>query len=254
MISRYEVSLNDVPLGNISPYILILDVRYTPPAISNETYTVAKRHGARIHRRYVDKSTVTIDFVIRAYDIRHRQEICNRIVKWAKNGGVLWVNDRPGQRLRCVCDSFPVIMSALKWTDKLSIAFSAYALPFWEEVLPASLKLTGTSAKGSLYVPGDVDGAMIEATVKADASLSNITLAANNRLLTLSRLSVAAGQTITVTYDDEMIQSIKVGSTSLLDKRTGADDLLANCGENNALSVSANAPVTVTFKVRGLWL
>lgn len=254
MISRYEVTLNNVPLGGISPHILITDIRYTAPAIDNETFTVAKRQGARIHRRYVGKATVSIDFAIRAYDTRERHEICNRVAQWAKNGGVLWTNDRPGQRLRCVCDVFPVITSALKWTDTLSITFTAYALPFWEEIIPAMLTFTGTSGKGSLYVPGNVDGAMIEATIKANAALSTVTLKANDTSLTLSGLSVSSGQTIAIAYNDDMIQSIKVGSTSLLNKRTGDDDLLANCGEVNAVSVSANASVSVTFKARGLWL
>ena len=71
--------------------------------------------------------------------------------------------------------------------------------------------------------------------------------------MTLSGLSVGAGNTIKIEYDDQLIQSIRVGSTSILDKRTGADDLIANCGEVNSLSFSSSASVTVTYKVRGLW-
>lgn len=254
MISRYEAILNNAPLSGISPDILILDIRYTPPAIENETYTVAKRQGARIRRRYVGKSTVVIDFAIMAYDTRRRQEICNSVAKWAKNGGILWTNDRTDQRLKCVCDAFPTITSALKWTDTLSITFSAYAIPFWEEIIPATLSLTGTSGSGRLYVPGNVDGALVEATIKVNKAINSVTLTANDTSITLAGISIGAGNTIVISYDDDGIQSIKNGTTSLLDKRTGSDDLLANCGVVNALSFSAYASVTVDFKVRGLWL
>ena len=254
MISRYEAYLNNIALSSVDPKILILDIQYSAPSIKNEGYTLAKRNGTYIYNRYTDKTSVSISFEIRAYDTAERQAVCNEICKWAKNGGTLQTSDRPGQRLRCICDAFPTIASARNWTDALQIVFTAYALPFWEEETEKTLALTGASASGSLYVPGNIDGALIEASVKANAALSSVNLTANGKTLSLSGLSVSSGQVINITYDNALIQSIKVGSTSLLNKRTGADDLLAKCGENNVLSMSASASVNVVFKVRGLWL
>lgn len=254
MISRYEAYLNGVALGSLSTDILILDIEYPAPTIRTETFTVAKRQGSRVHRRFVEKTLVTISFAIRNPDTRARQTICGAVAKWAKNGGILTINDRVGQRLRCVCDTPPSVSSALRWGDTLRVVFVAYSLPFWEEVVPSSLRLSGTQGSGPLFVPGSVDGAVVEAAIKANAALSTVTLGANGSTLTLSGLSVASGQTINITYNDNMVQSIKVGSTSLIDKRTGVDDLLVNCGETNTLTVSANASVTVDFSVRGLWL
>lgn len=254
MISRYEAYLNGIALSSVSADILILDVEYPTPNIRSETFTVAKRQGARVHRRYVEKTSVTINFAIRNYDTRARQRICGAVTKWAKKGGILKINDREGQRLRCVCDAPPVITSSLRWTDTLRVVFVAYSLPFWEEVVPSFLRLSGTQGEGLLFVPGSVDGAMVEAVIKANGALSTVTLGANGSTMTLSGLSVASGQIIKIAYDDNMIQSIKVGSTSLLNKRTGADDLLVNCGETNTLTMSANASVTVDFSARGLWL
>ena len=217
MISRYEAYLNNIALSSVDPKILILDIQYSTPSIKNEGYTLAKRNGTYIYDRYTDKTSVSI-------------------------------------RLRCICDAFPTIASARNWTDALQIVFTAYALPYWEEEFEKTLTLTGTSANGTLYVPGNVDGALITASIKANAALSSVNLTANGKTLSLTGLSVSSGQTINITYDNALIQSIKVGSTSLLNKRTGADDLLAKCGENNVLSVSASASVNATFKVRGLWL
>lgn len=253
MMSRYEAILNGNALSNIRD-VLITDIQYSSPAIRTDYYSVAKRQGSRIRRRYVDKSSVTIAFMIRAYDIDDRQAICNDVVRWAKNGGVLETNERNGKRLRCVCDSFPAVTSALKWTDNLKITFAAYSLPFWEEKYPATLSLTGTSDTGALYVPGNIDEALIGATITANAAVSQVSLTANGKTMTLSGLSLSSGQTVVISYDDDLIQSIKTGTTSLLNKRTGADDLIAKCGESNSLSVSANASVTVEFNVRGLWL
>lgn len=254
MISRYEVYLNGVALSSVNPDILILDVQYSPANFTTETYTTAKRQGARIHRRYVDKASVTVSFAIRKYGIQDRQTVCADVVAWAKNGGVLQTNDRNGQRLRCVCETFPVVQSVLRWTDPLTMTFSAYALPFWEEETPSVLHLTGTSDGGTLYVPGNIDGAMIEATVTANASLTSVNLSANGKTMILSGLSVASGETIVLSYDDEMIQSIKVGTTSILNKRSGPDDLLAIGGATNAFAFTSDADADVDFKVRGIWL
>ena len=65
---------------------------------------------------------------------------------------------------------------------------------------------------------------------------------------------MTSGQVIKIAYDDEMIQSIKVGNTSLLNWRTGVDDLLVTCGEDNSFSFSSNAAVSVKYMVRGLWV
>ena len=254
MRSRYEVWLNNIALSSLDPKILILDIRYATPPITNSGYTLAGRHGSYLYRRYAEKSSVNVQFAIRAYDTAERQAVCAEVAKWAKNGGLLQCSDRLGQRLRCICEAFPAINGVLSWTDTLQMTFTAFNLPFWEEELEKTLTLTGTSASGTLYVPGSVDGALIEASIKANAALSSVNLTANGKTLSLTGLSVASGQTINITYDNALIQSIKVGSTSLLNKRTGADDLVAKCGENNALSMSADASVNATFKVRGLWL
>jgi len=254
MISRYETVLNGQPLSSISADILILDINYSPPTFQNEVYTVAKRNGGRVYRRYVDRIQVTVSFAIRAYNIAERQQICNAIQQWARKGGILQINDREGQRLRCVCETLPVVSSALKWTDPLFVTFSAYSLPFWEEVVPSVLSLSGTSGSGSLWVPGCIDGALVEVDATANASVTSLDLTVNSRTLTLSDISISSGQVIKIAYDDEMIQSIKVGSTSLLAKRTGVDDLLVDCGQSNSFSFSSDASVNVDFKVRGLWV
>lgn len=251
MISRYEVSLNQTSLSSIHPSILIHDINYISPEISDETVTLAKRNGSFLQRRYFGTSVVEISFEIHEYSTRVRQEICKNIVLWAKKGGQLETSDKEGQFLQCVCTKFPVIESARNWTDPLTVEFTAYVIPFWQEKNMATLAITGTSGNGSLFVPGNADDVLVSASIKANSAISSVSLTVNGRTLSLTGLSVSSGSTIEIAYDGNAIQSIKVGNTSLLNNRSGVDDLLAKSGELNTFSISASASVTVTFKIRG---
>lgn len=255
MTSRYEVTLNGIALSSLSADILILDVNYPEPSFNDNSYRVAKRHGATTDDRVFNPKSVAVSFEIHAYDIRQRTAVRDAVCAWAKNGGKLEINDREGQFLQCVCSKFPSVESVRNWTDPLTIQFTANEIPFWQEIMPSSISLTaGTSGSGTLYVPGSVNGALIEANIHTNASITSVALTVNSRTLTLSGLSVTSGKDITITYNDKAIQSIMVGTTSLLDKRTGVTDLLANCGENNSVSFTSSASVTVTFSVRGCWV
>ena len=253
MISRYEVTLNGVKLNDLHSKILVLDVNYAEPNREFGTFSPAKRDGGRMYRKYKEKASVTVSFAIREYAIAERQRICQLIGTWAMNGGELMINDRTNQKLVCECERKPAISSARDWTATLTITFTAYAVPYWQDTVPATLTLSGTSKSGTLYVPGSAPETVTEVTITAGAALSSISLTVAGKTMTLSGLSVASGGVITISYDSQMIQSIKTGSTSLLNKRTGADDLLAKCGANNSMSFSASASCTVVFKARGLW-
>lgn len=253
MTSRYSATLNNVSLASVDSSILLLDIQYQPVEMQDKTINIAKRHGARRTDRSFGMSSARILFEIHKYGIADRQEVCGKIGKWAKDGGVLEVNDRPGQYLQCVCTEFPVINSAKNWTEALSITFTAFEIPFWQAKTAVTKALTGTSDEELLTVPGNVDGALVEVDITANASLSSITLSVNNRDLILSSLNASQSDIISISYDEKAIQSIKKGSASIMDKRTGVDDLLAVCG-SNTLEISASASVSAEFKVRGLWL
>ncbi|MBO7624387.1 MAG: phage tail family protein [Bacteroidales bacterium] len=253
MRSRYEAILNGVSLSSISSDILILDVSYPSPAFRDTTFTVANRHGVRHDKRKFEPLTASISFEIHAYDIRRRQAIRDAVCEWARNGGKLEINDHHDQFIQCVCSQFPSVGSVRNWTDSMAVEFTAYEVPFWQEKNPVVVSLTGQTASKAVYVPGTGEESLVEVEITPSQTLTSITLNVNDRELTLSGISVSANSTIVISYDDRAIQSIKNGNTSLLNKRTGVDDLLAVCGGNNQFSVSANKSVNATFKVRGLW-
>ena len=255
MISRYEAVLNGVGLSGLDADILIHDIKHSPSAFTDNRYSVAKRNGLRTDKRSFSSVSVTIVFEIHAYSVMTRRAICDAVCAWAKDGGKLETNDKNGQFLQCVCTQFPSVESTRNWTDELSVTFTAFEIPFWQESVQTIVTFSaGTSGTKDFFVPGSGDDNVIEAIIRANASLSSVAITVNGRTLTLSGLSVAQNKEIKILYDDKGIQSIKVDNTSLLNKRTGVDDLLAKCGKINTASFTASASVNVTLRTRGLWV
>ena len=112
----------------------------------------------------------------------------------------------------------------------------------------------GTSGSGTIFVPGNVGKALVEVTATPADSSANISLTVGSTTITLTGSNATSSNPLTITYDGNEIQSIKVGTTSVMDKRTGSDDLLAVCGASNTVSFTASASTVVTYSVRGLWM
>lgn len=260
MISRYEVTLNNRKMSALSPKILITDIQYGPYNINDTTFRLANFQGVRLHDRHIAESTVTISFIIREYDIRARQEICSQVAEWAANGGTLETNDRNKQVLHCVMKKPPVITSALRWTDTLQVTFAAYTPPFWEDTRTSGIPLSGTSGSGRFSTYGNVPETYASVKIGCLEQLSSISLTLNGRTLSLTGLSVPAGGEIDIGYDENLVQYIKNGDVSLLDKRSGADDLIARCCSRygpdiyNYASFTSSATVAISITVKGLWL
>lgn len=254
MISRYEAYMDGVALSAVNPNLLILDIQHELADVEYEYEHLANRAGSFITEGKQEGSSVTIVFQLRLYSISERQTACQEVQRWAK-GKILETNDRPGQRLWVKCTTLPRITSALNWTEEISMTFTAYEHPFWEEVTPSVLSLTGTSATGILFVPGNVSEALIEVTaVPGSGTLNTLSITVGDNTMEFSSLGATVSNELSITYDDRLIQSIKVSNSSAMSKRTGADDLLAVCGTNNTVSITAGTSATVTLSARGLWL
>lgn len=256
MINRLNVWLNGVSLSSLCSDLAILDIRYDAPRIQNNTVKMAKGNGARLIDRYIEKSVVSVDFELHIYSPILRQEALDRIVGWAMQGGVLQTSDKSGKRLRCVCETPPVITSATQWTGRLTMAFASYSLPFWEECYPVTLTMSGTNTSGQLYVPGNAGDAHVYATINSPNTLTNVVLIAGDTEFQLLDFSVPAGNNIEVYYDYDMLLHIEANNASLRDKRTSvsSDKLLAACGKINTFCFRANASATCTFNVWGVWI
>lgn len=254
MRSRYLAALDGVELSAIAPEIIVTDITHSAPVREVRASGIAGRNG-KLYTRTVTSSTgVTVSFEIHTPDVRRRALIMEDVQRWAMPGGVLTTSDRPDRVLRVVCESLPTAGSAQKWTGVCSIGFVAYAVPFWEDEAPRRVSITGNGSK-SLFVSGFAAPASVEAAVKntGSSAISTVKLTAGGSFMEFSGLSLASGQTLTVSHDARGLLTARIGSTSVLGKRTAAssDELELNPGKNATLTVTTNGTANTTFEVRG---
>ena len=256
MISRYEVKLNGQNLSEINENLLILNVGYERPEFQKTIFAPANRETQIIQRRRKGQARVIVSFELHLYDIAERQAVYQQVVSWCRNGGVLQTNDRPEMRLNVVCDEFPAIESVRDWTQEMQVTFAAYAYPYWEDADETVSTLTGSNARGSMLVPGNIGETLANISVTANDAISHLSVSIGGNTITLSGISIPRGGVVQFGHDNNALLFIRNGSTSLLNKRTSAssDDLTAQCGANNSIAVTASASVTAQFSVRGCWL
>lgn len=257
MMTRYDVWLNEKSLSAIDQTVIVTDIAYEAPQEETKTASLANRPGTLLASRLRRSSGVVVTLEIHEQDTKRRQEVCRRIQAWARDGGVLTTNDRRGQQLRVVCDRLPYISSALKWTQRLQIVFTAYAQPYWEEVREVSLGITGTDAYGDAYIPGLAPYTLVSVTVRnmSTENVDTITLTAGETSMTFTELALEPEKVLVIEYDEKMNQTIRVGTLSRAKRRTpeSSDDLRLRCGETGRMRVTADNEVRATFHTRGLW-
>ena len=254
MRSRYLAGLDGVELSAIAPEIIVTDITHNAPVREVRASDIAGRNGKLYTRTVTSSAGVTVSFEIHTQDVRRRAAIMEDVQRWAMPGGVLTTSDRPDRVLRVVCESLPTVGSAQKWTGVCSIGFVAYAVPFWEDETPRRVSITGNGRK-SLFVPGFAAPASVEAMVKNTGSgaISSVTLTAGETSMTFNGISLAAGQTMTLAHDARALLTARIGSASVLNKRTSSssDELELEPGKNATLSVTTNGTASTTFEVRG---
>lgn len=251
--TKYEAWMNGEALSGISPDLYISSIKATPPKATVTASEMAKRNGEHIDSIRWKGTSVSISFILRKSTGKIRQEIVQKVCAWAAKG-VLEISDRPGQQLRVVCINPPYVDDSCSWTTPITITLQTADFPFWESKTPASLTLSGSSGSGNLYVPGNAGEAYLEATITPGNSMANITITSGSTSITLTGVGATSANPLVIAYDGNGFLTIKVGTTSVLNKRTGADDLVVECGKINAISYTASASVTAVFRARGLWM
>jgi len=260
MKSRFDATLAGRKLTAAVPEARVLDIKYTPATIADSMYKTGYGSFATMTDRKYSGAAVQIEVEIHEYDPEVRNAACQALMQWAIKGGVLKTSDRPEQRLNVVCSNAPAIASALKWTDRVSVQFTAAENPFWVADTPQQFTLAGPGS-WSLSVDGCVDKARVTATIKSGtktasgSAITSFSLKCGSTTITLSGINVAKRDSIVIGYDGHGFLSIKTGSgTNLMKYRTGADELLMDCGKTSTVKITCNTAVTCVMEVRGNWL
>lgn len=244
---RYEVWLNDNALSAVDPAIVITDIAYGTVSRQYSNARIAGRAGSYSSGGYISGNVTQVSFMVRRYSTRERQDAVQRIIAWASNDGWLKTSDRVGKKIWVRCSKLPAVTSVLRWTDVLSVEFTAYDYPYWQDdarTVELSASETGTFYSSSAF---DMD---VEAEVTATEAITSFSIAVGDTSITLSDISIAANGKVSISYtDDHHILQIKSGTTSLLLKRTGSDDLKAHPGANTiGFTASGSATCKLIFK------
>lgn len=249
MSNRFSCALNDMPMEELDPAIRVTDLTELPPRMRTAAVP-AVGHGLRLLRRVRESLTVRISFIIHEYDPIRRREVLQLIHEWAEGGGWLTVSDRPGLKLRVVCDALPT-MSALCWADEMQLVLTAYETPFWVTEEEAE---TVTDSFDLLTLPGTARECPVnvEVTNVGDDVMTSLYLQCGETEMTFEGLEVQPWDMLTLTCEDGPVQAEAYGE-SILMHRTGesSDLLLASCGEDTMISVAADQPVEARFYGRG---
>lgn len=251
----FEAALDGLPLSAIAQEILLLDIDEVEPDEGSHTDSRALHHGERRSEWKRKHLAVKLRMMIRTQNILHRTKIMQDVTQWAARGGWLTINTRPGQRLRVQADKLPTLGSAHKWTREIEITFKAFERPYWEDESLTSVTITNS---GSLRFAGAVSSCPIEVSAvnMGTETLTNVLFNCGTTYIKLDGLELPAGEKVSISYTDDDLMTITAAGTSALSNRTADsdDDLLAEPTMDNEISVTADQPVSATFKARGRWL
>lgn len=253
MTTRYGCALDGQGLQDIDPAICLRDIREEAPPLRAAALE-GLGDGMRLTRRWRPRLTVSVTFEVHEYDPARRKAIAMKACAWARDGW-LTLSDRPGQRLRVICERLPAVDSALRWTDPLTIGFAAYALPFWQEAHPASATFAGRSGSAAV-TPAGTRPCFLEAEITATEPVSALTLTAGGGRYELTGLGMRAGETLSIGYEaDSHRQFMRVGQRSVLSCRSAAsaDDLMLTPRKPNSVGIEADGAVRATVRGYGLW-
>lgn len=260
MKTRWTCAMNGAALDEIDESVAIKDIREGAAEYAMSTGSNAKYDGLRVLRRVRESVTVEIVAEIRQRDPARRAAVMDKLSAWCQDG-VLTVGYRPGQRLRCICVQRPSVESALRWTREVTIRFTAYAMPWWEDESPAEALATGSGA-GVLHPGGTAAETLVEAEVTntSDTVAEEVEIRCGNTMMRFSGLGLAAGEKLLAVYDEAGLLRLRMvgegGERSAMDKREAAssDDLVARSQQDNLVAVSADAAVEAVFRVRGRYV
>ena len=242
MITSKRVSLAGEQLDELDNRIVI---RSVDTGVPHEAVSAVSRmggYGMRMTSQHWETLEVGVTFAIDVpkRNMALRREIFDTVKSWAMKCGWLTTNEQPGKRMyadKCV---IPNSADLWDWTDEYTIIFRAYNVPFWQDA--EATTVTGTLASGnvSLFVHGNVES-VLDVTFENTSGgvIDNFSISVSSSTLNLTGINLANGSTLTITHGTDGILRIRKGvSTSLLDKRSGSDDLYAKPGTRSVAVVA----------------
>lgn len=255
MIAVCACGLNGVNPQENRPSLALVDVRELPPVVEDQAAALAGREGKRLLHRRRRGLSVALDFELHEPDPMLRLELCRELAAWANPGGWLTLSHRPGQRLSVTCDSPPTLTSALRWTETVTVTFTAHETPFWESIDVTEVSGNGRSGHVTLSPSGELP-TVLEAQIKALGPLEALTLSVDGQSLRLTNLSMATGDKLVLDHAVLGLPRLFVGTRSVLGCRAPEcpEDLVLRPYVTNSVTWDASNNVSIMISARGRYL
>lgn len=278
MINRYRVSVFGTQLDQLlqsdkrfKDRLVILNIGYAEPKYNRTIETAGDNDGGIITRTYRQKASVTVTFGLYVYDVAARYEACEKVKTLCSKGGTITTNDRPGKALyNCVCEQYPEIDSARDWTAPITMVFSRYDFPYWQDTTETVKTLTGTKTETTITVPGNapkakcyveitaqenypssINGTTLKVTVDSTYINVNYPLKKNNFCI----IDQDSKNNLRIRIYDNSSSSKKLIASGVgLATTASSDKLVAIPGKANKFAILADKKVKVALKIRGTWL
>lgn len=257
MILSKRVALGGVQLDELHERIVVLGVDPGTPEESTSAVSRMGGSGQRVTGAHYENMEVVVTYGIDVpkTEMELRRQIFDMVNTWALQKGWLTVNWMPNRRMYVDKVKLPSSGDIWDWTHTFEIRFRAYNVPFWQDEVPnqAAASLI-TRGQVSLAVGGNVQSVIdMDFRNRSGMTINNFTISAGGNSLVLSNLGLGGSSTLSISHGTDGLLRIMAGSTSVLDKRTGADDLYVNPG-TVAVSISTDRAGDLTVRNYGRYV
>ena len=253
----HRAALNGVQLDEIDPRIIIKGIDGASGKETVNAVSLGSGDGTRITGKRRDSTEVAVRFSmnIRRDAITERAAVLESVNAWAAKGGYLTINYKPDRQLLVDDVVTPGEGDLWKRLTEYTITFRARAIPYWQQANATQANTgSGNTGSGVIQVAGSAETA-------ADAVLQNLSGATINtasitiggKTMSFEDLGLGNGQSLAIDHiiaDGIPVIRARIGSTSVLGKRTGADDFILRPGPNS-FSFSAQRACRMTVSCRG---
>lgn len=265
MLLRFDATNGGAKFSEIAEEVILLDIVEQPAEMNVQKAQYGKGPGTLVSSVERTALSVQLVYVIRTQDPVRRAEVQRMVTKWATSASSLEISTRPGQSLRAKVYNTPVQISALRWTDELTITFTAYELPYWVDANVQTLTcntnqfvFTGMFAITTEDIDVPIPVSCMAQVRNTGDVLTDLLLQVGNSKIECKGLDIPHGNLFVIessTGHDMSIKDTSTGASYLHTRTAESDDsLMADPYYRNVLYAKANVLCDLTFYWPRWWL